>query len=113
MAALTTQTITHAGLEMTYASAAAGGDTFTPGDRVFIHIKNGDASDHSVTVATPGSVDGDLAVADVTVAVTAGEERMIGPFPAQHFADPALTGAAALTYTAVTSVTIAVLELAG
>jgi hypothetical protein len=111
MAALSTQAINRSGHTPTYASAAGGGDTFTPGERVFVHVKNGDASPHSVTLVTQDSVDG-LALADVTVAVAAGSEEMIGPLPARHFADPD-TGLGSITYTAVTSVTIAVLELAG
>ena len=113
MAALTTQHVNHAGVTPSYASCAGGGDTFTPGDRVMLHVKNGSGGSLTVTVATPGSVDGDLAVTDLAVAVGAGAEKMIGPFPAQHFADPALSGAAAISYSGVTTLTIAVLELAG
>jgi hypothetical protein len=42
--------------------------------------------------------------------VPAAGERMIGPFPPEHFGS-LTTGRAALTYSGVTSLTVAVLEL--
>jgi hypothetical protein len=56
-------------------------------------------------------VDGDIALADVTEAVAAGSEAMIGPFPAQHFAAHDGTGLADVTYSGVTSVTVAAIKL--
>ena len=51
-----------------------------------------------------------LAVADVVVTVPATTgDKLIGPFPYEHFADA--TGQCALTYSAATNVTIAVLDL--
>ena len=112
MADLSIQSIVEAGLEATYASCAAGGDTFANdgSEKQFLHVKNGDASDHTVTV-TPdiSSKDvrgyGTLTRANVAVVVTAGEERFIGPFPTPAFETPAIT------YDDVTSMTIAVLKI--
>lgn len=113
MATLTVQSITESGLEATYASADAGGDTFANDttNRIFIHVKNGDASDHTVTV-TPATASkevagfGTMTKATVAVVVTAGEERFIGPFPRGAFGNNP-----AITYDAVTSVTIAAVKV--
>lgn len=110
MADLATQTIDRAGKTPTYSSAAGGGDKFIPDKDVFIHVKNGSGGAITVTVATPGDVDGE-AIADRAVSVGATSEKMIGPFPKQLFANPADSGKAAITYSGVTSLTIAVLEL--
>lgn len=107
MADLDAQRMTLSGLQPTYSSAAAGGDTAPVGSDVFIHVKNGDASAHTVTVATPGTV-GDLAIADAAQAIDAGEEAFI---PMRATYRNAATGRASITYDAVTSVTIAVLQL--
>lgn len=109
MAALTTQKVTLAGTTPTYVAASAGGDTFVPGPHVFLHFKNTSGSSYNITIPTPNTLIG-LAVADAIVTITASSERMIGPFPAQHFADPA-DGRVDVTYTGVTSLTVAVLEL--
>lgn len=68
-------------------------------------MKNGDASAHTVTVVTPGEVIAGVDKGDVAVSVPASGERVLGPFPADHFADPT-DGLADITYDAVTSVTI-------
>lgn len=107
MATLTAQQI-DADLEATYSACAGGGDQFLAGNDVFIHVKNGHSSPQTVTAATPKTVDG-LAVADVATAVTNAEERFIGPFPPNLFADG--NGMVQLTYDGVTSLTIAVLKL--
>lgn len=108
MATLSSQSINRTGLEPSFASCASGGDEFVNNGNEFIYVKNGDGSPHTVTIATPATVDG-LAVADREVAVPAGEERIIGPFPKATYDDTA--GKVQLTYDAVTSLTIAVLKL--
>jgi hypothetical protein len=111
MATLATQEIGLGGLAPAYAAAAGGGDAFTPDADTFLHVKNGSGGAITVTVATPGSLlGGALAVPDVAVSVPAGGERMIGPFPPSYFADSANSGLAAITYSGVTSLTIAVLR---
>jgi hypothetical protein len=107
MAALTTQQVPVTGLEASYASAAAGGDTVEAGDGIFVHVKNADASDKTVTVAVPGSEYGQ-ARPDVAVVVTAGEQRFI-QIP-RALADSS-DNRVHLTYSAVTSVTIAALKV--
>lgn len=111
MATLATQKITRAGLNPAYASAAGGGDEFTPGGRTFLHVKNGHTSAQTVTVATPGNAIDDVAIADLAVSVPNAGERMIGPFPGSYFANSAIAGRAAITYSGVVSLTVAVVEL--
>lgn len=110
MATLSVQSVSRSGLNASFASAAAGGDQFTWGARRFIHIKNGDASSHTLTVASQYASDPQgLTSADLTVSIPAGEERMVGPFSERAFADS--DGNVQLSYDAVTSVTVAVLEV--
>lgn len=111
MATLNKQEIGRAGLTPAYVAASVGGDRFMPGARTFLHVKNAGGSSVTVTVAAPSKVDSDIALASVAVAVPNGSERMIGPFPPQFFTQQDGTGQAAVTYTGVTSVTVAVLEL--
>lgn len=106
MALLATQSITRAGLAPAYAAAAAGGDTFTPDSRTMLHVKNASAGAITVTIVTPRNDALGNPVADnaISVPATTGE-RLIGPFPAEHYADPT-TGLANITYSGVTSLSI-------
>lgn len=108
MADLDTQQIGLPGLKAAYAAANSGGDRFRPDQRTFVHVKNGDAAAHTVTIATPGTAFGQP-IDDLQVNVPAGEDRMIGPFPPGGFAGA--DGMADITYTAATSVTVAVLRV--
>ncbi len=101
MAALSVQQISIAGLTPTMVAAAGGGDTVPAGDRNFLLVRNGGGSGITVTVTTPGTVGG-LAIADATVSVGAGADKLIGPLTASLFGDPA-----AVAYSGVTSVTVA------
>lgn len=109
MAALTTQNVVRTGIVPTYAAAAGGGDTFIPSADTFLHIKNGSGGSLTVTVAVTATVIGQAA-SNVAVAIAAGAEKMIGPFPYEFFNQS--DGTAAVTYSGVTSLTVAVLKLA-
>jgi hypothetical protein len=111
MALITAQEINYAGTTASY-SAVNSSDTFVPDDRTFLHVKNTNASTRDITITTPRTGVGGVAIADITVTIagTTGDE-MIGPFPAQHFADPS-TGVATVAYTATAGVTAALLRLA-
>ncbi|MFI0718921.1 hypothetical protein [Streptomyces sp. NPDC021224] len=111
MAALTTHVVPLQGLQLDaqMVAATSGGDTCQTGVGVFLAVKNGDASSHSVTLATPQTIDGDLAVSDRTVSVAAGKTELI-PIT-DRYRDPA-TGRAAITYDGVTSVSVAVVRVA-
>lgn len=87
-------------------AAAGGGDTAPVGPGRFLYVLNGDASSKTVTVATPGTVKG-LAIADATLVVAAGKHAIIPLTDVYRGA----TGRAAITYSAVTSVTVAAFEL--
>lgn len=111
MAALTSQLINQVGLNPSYASASAGGDTCNPKPRGFLHVKNGGVG--SVTVTIPARVTkynasgfGDITIDDISVAIPAGEDRMITIPPESHGAG----GVASIAYSGVSSVTVAYLE---
>ncbi|MGW7359471.1 hypothetical protein ACWGI0_23265 [Streptomyces sp. NPDC054802] len=108
MATLTTQTITAGGLSPTYDAAGLSGDQLRPGKSTFLHVKNGDVAAMTVTLATPGTVDG-LAIADRAVTVDPGDDQMI-PVGALY-GDPSDSGLASVTYSATTSVTVAALRI--
>ncbi|MFJ9027566.1 hypothetical protein ACIRQP_03420 [Streptomyces sp. NPDC102274] len=107
MALLAAQQLPLSGLQATYASAAVGGDLAPVGEKLVLHVRNGSGSTVTVTAATPGTV-GDLAVADAIQAVPAAGSVFI-PLKSV-FRDP-MTGRASITYSAVTTVTVAVLQL--
>jgi hypothetical protein len=107
VATLDIQVISLSGLEPAYDPAAGGGDKVRPGEHVFLHVKNADDASHTVTIVTPGTVKGQ-AIADLAVAVPAGEDRMI-PVPADLFRNP-VDGLASITYDAVTDVTVAAIQ---
>lgn len=108
MTTYNTQQIAPGGVAPTYNSAASG-DKFVPDDRTFLHVKNGDASSHSITVGAIGSISG-LTIENLVVAVPAGTEKVIGPFPRGTFADPS-DELAHITWSATTSMTWAALRL--
>lgn len=98
---LSVQRITTDGLNPAYTAANADGHSIDNDAHMFLHVKNGDASAHTVTVVTPRQVDG-LDVADLTVSVPAGEERIIGRFSTATFGR-----SVDVNFSAVTSVTVA------
>jgi hypothetical protein len=110
VATLSVQEIDQDGLEATFAAVAGGGDQFLNSGKEFIEIVNDDASDKTLTIVSQITISG-LAVSDQTVVVTAGERRHVGPFATGTFNDS--SGYVQLTYSAATSVTIAVLRVKG
>lgn len=109
MAALSTQTITRSAITPTY-SAVSASDTFTPNAQTFVHIKNGGGSSDTVGIPVLQGDPPGLTISDLSISVTNGQERMIGPLPANFFADPT-TGAGTITNSFTTSVTIGVFNL--
>jgi hypothetical protein len=108
MALLAAQVVSIAGLNPTYAAAAAGGDEFANNGRRMLHVQNGSGSSITVTITTPGTTAG-LSIADPAVTVPNSGSRMIGPFPTGLY--NAADGNVDVAYSAVTSVTVAVIEL--
>jgi hypothetical protein len=87
-------------------AAAAGGDTAPVGPGRFLYVNNASAGTVTVTVTTPGTVKG-LAIGDVAMAVAAGKHAILPLADVFRGSD----GRAAVTYSAVTSVTVAAFEL--
>lgn len=110
MAALLTHAVPLTGLQLDsqLVAATSGGDDCQTGAGVFLAVKNADSGPHTVTLATPQTVDGDLAVADRTVTVAAGKVQFI---PVTDRYRSTTTGRAAVTYDGVTSVTVAVIRI--
>lgn len=109
MAVLAVQDIVRAGLDPVFSAADVGGDQVPNADNmIFIHVKNGDASAHTVTVTsyapdTPGRQS-----KDEVISVPASGERMAGPYPTNPFNNA--QSQINVTYDAVTNVTIAAIR---
>jgi hypothetical protein len=110
MAVLNVQDIKRSGLDPAYVACAGGGDQFLPSEDTILHVKNGSGGALTVTVVTPGVAAPDVPIADTQVSVPAGDDRFIGPFPAHLYQDPA-DNLADITYSGVTSLTIAALRV--
>jgi hypothetical protein len=106
MAALSATRIATAGTSPTYVAASAGGDTAPVGGGLKLHVSNGSGSAVTVTLVTPGTLDG-LAIGDAALVVPAGGHGFVPLTPV--YRDP-ITGRANITYSAVTSVNVAVLS---
>ncbi|WP_327162862.1 hypothetical protein [Streptomyces zaomyceticus] len=110
MAALNATTVTTVGgladLDAAAVAAAGGGDTAPVGDGLFLYVNNAGGAGRTVTIATPGTVSGH-SIADATLVLAAGKRGLI---PLTTLFRGA-TGRAAITYDAVTSVTVAVLKI--
>jgi hypothetical protein len=109
MTLLATQNITRAGVTPAYTAVTAS-DTFLPDANTFLHVKNAGGSPDSCVIAVAAGDPPGLVISDNTVSVTNAQERMIGPLPAQFFADPT-TGLATVTHSFTTSVTSGVFKL--
>lgn len=109
MATLLTKTsVGAAGYALALTAADGTGNTAPTGTGVFLFVKNGSGSSVTVTLAYPSKYDGDQTVAGRGTAVAAGAETVI---PLRDvYRDPA-TGLAAITYSAVTTVTVGVVSV--
>lgn len=108
MATLAYHQVAIAGTDPAPAAAAGGGDKIAPNDRGALLYANGSGADITVTVVVPGNDKYGSARPDRDVVVTAGESRLIGPFPA----DLAGTdGLVAITYSGVTSLTVSGIQV--
>lgn len=108
MATLSPTTVDRSGFDLSgLAAAAGGGDAFATTGQEFFIIKNGDGSDHTVTFAIQQKVDGVTPTAAAHT-ITAGHTKVFGPFPYGIYADG--NGLVQVTYSAVTTVTVAVVK---
>jgi hypothetical protein len=112
MATLTTQTITRAGTVVTFAAATGGGDAMACGSGMMLRVNNGGGSPITVTLAIPSGSSGwpNVAYTSTAISVTNGTIRDIGPIAAPIYQDPT-TGLCTITYSGVTSVTVAAVNL--
>lgn len=111
MTALATNVVPNVGLDIGATPiAATNGDTAACGSGTFLYVKNANAAACTVTLATPGQVDGRLAIADSTFTVAASTGIGLIPLIASLYADPT-TGLATITYSVTASVTVAVVRV--
>lgn len=109
MAVLATVKPTINGVLLAAVAAAAGGDQIVkPNGNVILYVKNGGASAINVTVDA-AALQGGLSFVDPVIAVAAGAERLIGPLDPRFFNDA--TGLVSITYSAVTTVTVAAVQV--
>ena len=115
---LAVQQITRAGVAPTHVASGASpllntSDTFkfnNTGKEVLYFKKSG-AGACTVTIKTPGTVDG-LAVAERTITVPASTgDVMVGPFPPAIYNTPGTNMAEGFTVSEVTGLTVALLRL--
>jgi hypothetical protein len=108
MAVLTATPLTRSGVTITGVAAGASGDQVANTGKEFFLVTNGSGGSITVTLDMTATVDG-VNPTDPTVAVPAGESRMIGPFPKGLYDDA--SGLVKITYSATTSVTVKALQL--
>lgn len=114
MALLTVQNIAKAGVAPTYGAVAASDTFLNIGDeRTYLHVQNGSGASINVTITArktsvkvPGV--GQLAIANLVIAVPATSERIIGPF-SEAFNDS--DGLVTVGYSATATVTAGVFRL--
>lgn len=105
--AITAQQVTSAGLAPAFEPANVDGNSYVLRQARALRVKNGSAAAVNVTLPTPGTVDG-LAIADRVVAVPAGADMVIGLGRGDVHRQP--DGTVHVDYSAVASVTVAVLD---
>ena len=113
MATLTTQVINRAGTTVTPVAATGGGDAMQCGQYNWLRVVNGGGSPITVTIAIPSGASGysNVAYTSTVVSVTNGTTKEIGAIAGGLYQDPT-TGLATITYSGVTSVTVAAVQLA-
>lgn len=107
--AITVQNATKTGLAVTTASANVDGNYFTNDGKSYLQVTNGGGSSINVTIDSP-VVCSQGGVHDEVIAVGAGVTKVIGSFDKSQFNDP-VTGRVNVSYSAVTTVTVAVVSL--
>lgn len=105
MANLSVQHADVTGTTLAFAAASAGGDRVTAGAGIYVIVRNGGASAVTVTLATPGTVFNGQQIPDTTISVGAGASVIV-PVNRNYRSDD---GLADITYSDVTSVTVAAL----
>jgi len=111
MALLALQTIVAAGLAPTTTAAAAGGDTVALASATdvnsFLQVTNGGGSPITVTLADPGTTPAGNTTTAPANSVAAGATKL---FPLNPALVNASTGLISISYSAVTTVTVAAIR---
>lgn len=110
MTALATNVVPNVGLvDTSVYTAASASDTAACGTGTFLVVKNGGASAITVTIACPILVDGRLTTSSSTSpSIPAGG---VGWLPLLPIYASSATGLATITYSATTSVNVAVVRV--
>ena len=113
MATLTTTNITRLGVVTPSTAATGGGDAMSTGSGMMLEVVNGGGSPITVTLVVPAArtYEPNVAITSPAIAVSNGVTRWIGPVDGATFSDPT-TGLCTITYSGVTSVTVAAVQLA-
>lgn len=106
--ALAVQDTSRSGLTPAYTAANVDGHAVANTGREMLHVKTA-GTGCTVTLVTPGTVDGQ-AIADRAIVIGTSAERMIGPFPTGVYNQPG-TPDLWVDFSAVTSVTIAAVRV--
>jgi hypothetical protein len=108
MANLTVQKVSLTGLNLNFTNASTSGDEFVNSGHTVLYVKNGGSTEKTITVDSrvPCNFGYDH---DVFVIVPAQGERIIGPFLKEHFNDD--YGKVHITYSTITGVTVAAVEV--
>ncbi len=102
--------LTITGSSPTFVSAGSGaGDTFSNNGEMVLWVKNASIGDIVVTVEIKKTVAGQ-SVVDPTITVAAGGEKLIAGLSPEIYNDPS-TGKVTVTYSATSSVTVAVVQM--
>ena len=104
---ITPQLVTSSGLSPATETANVAGNSYAPTRGRVLRVTNGSAASVDVTLVTPGLADADLAIPDRIVAVAAGVTRYFGGLDAVY---RQADGTVHINYSAVTSVTVALLD---
>lgn len=111
MALIPLQTMTPAGLAPTTQAAAGGGDTVALAEatdnKSFLQVTNGGGSPITVTLADPGVTPANNTTTAPANSVAAGATKLFPLLPA--LVNPS-TGVINVTYSAVTTVTVAAIR---
>lgn len=104
---ITPQKAASAGLALATEPGNVDGHSLPIERGVVLLVNNGSAGSINVTLVTPGSADGDLALPDRVVAVPAGASRYFGNLDAVY---RQLDGTVHVDLSAVASVTVAAIR---
>ena len=112
---ITPTSLSHSGVAQSLSAASGDGHKFANTGEEIVVVTNDYTETVTMTVQTGGTVGG-LAIADVDVALTAGQTKIVGPFNKTVFNQPGgsdynqvyLDFNAAVTATVANSVTLAV-----